>query len=308
MIDSIAPRRSLAHHVRSGMHRARIGFRVWRRSRPFWAGAIALIGGLPMWYFPSKAVQFLFVSRTPIWAGILVGVLVEFFALMLWIQPQFRAMYGTFVVLLSLLSFITSDFGGLFIGMLLGILGGSLALAWTPVTGKTKRQQRWLMKTRDEKPIVHATAVTTEEPDLVIVLDEPAPAEAEAPVEHVPLGEGADIDAFGWDVLPLDVTEAGPIIDVTETAAEPAAGSGDAAIEPTAVELMEPVIDMSEISGIEGEAPVEAAPEIDIRDVSIDVRDETTVSDLPGDSPTIDLREEKASTAPAQDDQPETPQ
>ncbi|MDT7599789.1 MAG: hypothetical protein QOK26_1866, partial [Pseudonocardiales bacterium] len=35
-------------------------------------------------------------------------------------------------VLLSLVSFVTTNLGGLVVGMLLGIVGGSLGFAWRP--------------------------------------------------------------------------------------------------------------------------------------------------------------------------------
>lgn len=283
--------------MRFGFHNVRIGFRMWRRSRPFWASVIAAVGAIPMWYLPSRAVQFLFVSKTPIWLGMLVGVLVEFFALMLLFNPAQRTMYGMFVVLFSLVSFITSDFGGLFIGMLLGILGGSLALAWAPVMGKTKRQQKWLMKTRGEKPVVVAAAVATEVPDHVIVLDEPVsvtetvtePETVET--EQMPVGEISEIDVFAWEVPPIDITEGGPVIDVTETAAEPV------------IDATEPEI--PEATGTEGSS--EATSEIDIRDMTIDVREGTSTVDGGDDSSIVDLREEKAITAPPVDEGNERP-
>lgn len=113
-----------------------------------------------MWYLPGHAIQFIFVTQTPIWAGILVGVMVEVCGVLLWVQPQLRFLLGALVVMLSLASFITSDFGGLFIGMLLGILGGSLGLSWSGVAGKTKRQQRWLAKTTGEaaEPVGEASS------------------------------------------------------------------------------------------------------------------------------------------------------
>jgi hypothetical protein len=214
-------------------------------------------------------VQFLFVSRTPIWAGILVGVLVEFFALMLWAQPHYRAMYGTFIVLLSLLSFITSDFGGLFVGMLLGIFGGSLALAWTPVAGKTKRQQRWLMKTRGEQPAAVAATTSVASAEHVIVLDEPASVEIVAPtgvVEDEPT-PAEDIEVYIWDLPAVESVQPEVVIE-REIEAEKA----------------------------------DATSEIDVRDQSIDLRDGANAPDSQDQSVAIDLTEEKALTAPPEID------
>ena len=306
MDTMIAPEAIPKRRLRAGVRNIRVRVRIWRRSRPFWAGIIALIGGLPMWYFPSRAVQFLFVSRTPIWAGILVGVLVEFFALMLLIQPQHRATFGTMIVILSLLSFITSDFGGLFIGMLLGVLGGSLALAWTPVAGKTKRQQKWLMKTRGVKPATVAAAVAAVAPEHVIVLDEPAPAEASLEQheviepEEIPVGEAPEYEVSGWEAPPLQLLEPEPIVDVTETSAEPASDTSEA-MPDHVIDLIEPAVDVTQAEvANQDEERAQAAPEIDIRDRSIDVRYDTVEASQ--ESPTIDLREEKASTARAQDE------
>jgi uncharacterized protein DUF6114 len=113
--------------------RVRARFASWRHTRPFWAGLWALIAGGLMWFWPMHALQFLFITQTPIWAGILVGVLVELFGLFLWLQPQLKALLGALILLFSVLSFFTSDFGGFFVGMLLGILAGSMALSWTPL-------------------------------------------------------------------------------------------------------------------------------------------------------------------------------
>ncbi len=259
MIDSMARGEAAPRSARTTIQGVRMSFRRWRRSRPFWAGALGLLAGLPMWFFPSKAVQFLFVSRTPIWAGILVGVLVEAFALFLWIQPQHRALYGTLIVIFSLLSFITSDFGGLFVGMLLGILAGSLALAWTPVIGKTKRQRKWLAKAG------------------VIVPD------AEAIVHGEPL-QILDLTAIEQPA----VIEVEPVV-LTEMEA--------ATVPPTeAIEIEEPqvLIDITD---------AEAAPadEIDVTGWELPpdhAEDETA-------NPTIDLREEKATTTPSPSAEPD---
>jgi Family of unknown function (DUF6114) len=51
--------------------------------------------------------------------------------LSMWVAPQFRVFAGIATIRFSLTSFVTSNFGGLLIGMLLGIVGGPLAVAWT---------------------------------------------------------------------------------------------------------------------------------------------------------------------------------
>jgi hypothetical protein len=138
-------------HPATGSRRGIVGaFRLWRRSRPFWGACWAILGGLVITYIPLRALQFVFVTQTPIWAGILVGALILLLAVFALLQPQNRYLIGAAIIVLALVSFITSDFGGLFVGMLAVLLGGALMLSWTPVAATTKRQQRWLARTRGQ--------------------------------------------------------------------------------------------------------------------------------------------------------------
>src|SRR5262249_56460429 len=65
-------------------------------------------------------------------AGYLVPTVLVLCGLLLWFNPGQRVFYSLLSVLLALTSWITSNLGGFFVGMLLGVLGGSLAFAWQP--------------------------------------------------------------------------------------------------------------------------------------------------------------------------------
>ena len=113
-------------------------FRVWRRSRPFWGGLLLLLGGLEMLLIPLTGVlahgQIKLVIYVGIGGvfGILIGALLIACGLALWFHPVHKTFYAIAGLLLALLSFIGTNLGGFFIGMLLGIVGGSLAFAWYP--------------------------------------------------------------------------------------------------------------------------------------------------------------------------------
>lgn len=113
-----------------------VRFRTWRQGRPFWAGVWTVIGGSLVGFVPGTGFKFVFIPNGLIWLGILVGVLIAVCGLFLWIQPELRRLLGVVIMLLAFASFVTSDFGGLLFGMLLTLLGGSLALSWTPVRAK----------------------------------------------------------------------------------------------------------------------------------------------------------------------------
>ena len=65
----------------------------------------------------------------------LVGYLIPTFILacgvLLWSIPNALTYYSLFAILLGLGSWITSNLGGFFIGMLIDVIGGALAFAWT---------------------------------------------------------------------------------------------------------------------------------------------------------------------------------
>ncbi len=116
----------------------RSAFRQWRRSRPFWGGLLLLLGGLEMLLIPLTGVLARGQIKLVIYVGIggvfgiLIGALLIACGLALWFSPVHKTFYAIAGLLLSLLSFIGTNLGGFFIGMLLGIVGGSLAFAWTP--------------------------------------------------------------------------------------------------------------------------------------------------------------------------------
>jgi hypothetical protein len=110
-----------------------------------------MLGGALIAYVPATAFKFLLVSNGSLVLGISVGVLVGTFGLMLWFARPLRMLLGVLILLLSLVSFFTSDFGGLLLGMLMGLIGGSLALAWVPtkVTRRERRRARKLLAARE---------------------------------------------------------------------------------------------------------------------------------------------------------------
>lgn len=114
------------------------GFRAWRRTRPFWGGLLLLLAGLELVLIPLSGILLHGAIKLVIYIGIggvfgvLIGILLITCGLLLWFTPAHRTFYAVAGVVLAMLSFITSNLGGFFLGMLLGITGGSLAFGWTP--------------------------------------------------------------------------------------------------------------------------------------------------------------------------------
>lgn len=106
-------------------------FHRWRHARPFWSGLWTMLAAAIMLYAPLSALQVV-LAGNGVWPGILVGSLVLICGATLWLDLQLTHFLGAVIILLSLVSFITNTFGGFLIGMVLGITGGALALAWQP--------------------------------------------------------------------------------------------------------------------------------------------------------------------------------
>ena len=113
-------------------------WQAWRRSRPFWGGLLLVLSGLELFALPLSGVLVHGAIRLVIYIGIggvfgvLIGVLLIVAGLATWFNPLHKTFYSIAGIVLGLVSFPASNLGGLFVGMLLAIIGGAGAFAWTP--------------------------------------------------------------------------------------------------------------------------------------------------------------------------------
>ncbi|MEE1927452.1 DUF6114 domain-containing protein [Streptomyces sp. TRM 70351] len=116
----------------------RLRFRAWRRSRPFWAGLLTLWGGLPIAYLPYhdfKLGHLTLTMATTAGAGsLIIGVLLVTLGLTMWYQQLVRVFAGIASILLALVSIPVANLGGFGLGFLPALIGGALAVSWTPGT------------------------------------------------------------------------------------------------------------------------------------------------------------------------------
>ncbi|GAA4570706.1 DUF6114 domain-containing protein [Planotetraspora kaengkrachanensis] len=108
----------------------------WRRTRPFWGGLLVLLAGAELLSIPfaSQALPLVVQSGT-VGASYLIALVLIAVGLLLWWQPGQRIFLGVVAVLVSLASFVYANLGGFVLGMMLGLVGGALAAAWTPEAG-----------------------------------------------------------------------------------------------------------------------------------------------------------------------------
>lgn len=122
-----------AHRVEpEGTRRER--FKAWRKQRPFIPGLLLIVAGIIMLapaYFTLQVSDLLVMIATISGVStLLIGAALIMFGIGTWLQPYAAPYLGVMGILVSIIALPTSNLGGFFIGSLLGVIGGALALAW----------------------------------------------------------------------------------------------------------------------------------------------------------------------------------
>ena len=126
-------------------------FRIWRRTRPFWGGLFVVGGACEILASERGPLQLVIHIGIQGLAGYLIPVMLLLCGVLLWFNPAQRAFYSLLSIVLALGSWITSNLGGFFIGMMLGLVGGALAFAWATASNSPP-QLRWF---RGDPQVLH---------------------------------------------------------------------------------------------------------------------------------------------------------
>ncbi|MGA5068475.1 DUF6114 domain-containing protein [Streptomyces exfoliatus] len=121
---------------------ARAAFRRWRRTRPFWATVWTGLGGFVIFFLPMAPLGKILQVGVGGIAGMAGGVVLMAMALLMLLLPGQRHSAGVIAVIAGVASFPLSNLGGLFVGMVLSVLGGSMAFAWLPEKPAKRRGSR----------------------------------------------------------------------------------------------------------------------------------------------------------------------
>lgn len=152
-------------HALTLLRGGRARLRDWRRGRPFWGGLLLVIAGVELLVAPAAQSLILpidLIAYTGV-AGVsgpLIAVLLITLGALSWFQPAQHLFFGVVGLMLGLVSFVTSNFGGFVIGMLLGIVGGSLVFAWAPRVDRRRRRGRGRRRSADADAAGPATPDT----------------------------------------------------------------------------------------------------------------------------------------------------
>ncbi|MFF3318298.1 DUF6114 domain-containing protein [Streptomyces sp. NPDC003035] len=148
--------------------------RTWRRTRPFWAGLLLLLGGAELLLVPLSPLTVLVSLGIGGIAAIGIGLALVTAGLFLWFLPHTRHYVSVHALILSVLSFAATNLGGFLVGMALGILGSAMGFGWTPV-----REEKPLQAPGGPKTLAAALPIAL----LLVLGARPAEARAATPVE-----------------------------------------------------------------------------------------------------------------------------
>ncbi|HEV7964494.1 MAG TPA: DUF6114 domain-containing protein [Actinoplanes sp.] len=123
----------------SRVRKAPSAWRRWRRSRPFWGGLLVTLGGAEILLAVKAPLPVVLHVGMQGLVGYLVPVVLLLCGVLLLANPAQRLFYSTVAAAMTLASWATSNLGGFFLGLILGLLGSALAFAWTPEPRKSGR-------------------------------------------------------------------------------------------------------------------------------------------------------------------------
>jgi len=112
------------------IRRALLAWQRWRRTRPFWGGLLIILGGGEILLSEQAPLPIVIHVGAQGLAGYLVPIVLVLCGVLLWLSPTQQTFYSVLAVVLALGSWVTSNLGGFFVGLLLGVIGGALAFAW----------------------------------------------------------------------------------------------------------------------------------------------------------------------------------
>ncbi|MEU1528954.1 DUF6114 domain-containing protein [Streptomyces fagopyri] len=129
----------------------RSDFRRWRARRPFWGGLLLTLGGAEILLTEKASLKVVMHIGMQGVAGYLLPTVMLLCGLLILFNPAQRLFYSVLGILLSLGTWLTSNLGGFFVGLLLGSVGSCMAFGWLP----DQEPRRRLLRGRRQR---HTTA------------------------------------------------------------------------------------------------------------------------------------------------------
>ncbi|MET8244019.1 DUF6114 domain-containing protein [Streptomyces sp. NPDC005202] len=149
----------------------RPAFRRWRAHRPFWGGLLLTLGGAEILLTEKASLKVVLNIGMQGLAGYLLPTLMVLCGLLTLFNPAQRLFYSLTGILLSLGSWLTSNLGGFFLGLLLGAIGSCLTFGWLPDQEPRRGRRQRRRQERTKATQVPAVAVPEPSPSPAARVD-----------------------------------------------------------------------------------------------------------------------------------------
>ncbi|HIW95174.1 MAG TPA: hypothetical protein H9867_01605 [Candidatus Corynebacterium gallistercoris] len=141
-------------HQASALDKTNGSFTAWRRRRPFGAGLLMILAEAviltPAYLsFEVSNIQIQISTLSGV-STLLIGVLLMVCGFLTWFREEGRIFSGVAAMILAIVALPTSNLGGFLLGTLLGLLGGAMALSWTPEERLPKEERKAAKQRRKE--------------------------------------------------------------------------------------------------------------------------------------------------------------
>ncbi|MER6080998.1 DUF6114 domain-containing protein [Streptomyces sp. NPDC001833] len=110
----------------------RPAFRGWRARRPFLGGLLLTLGGGWILLTEKASLDVIIHVGMQGVVGYLLPAIMVLCGLLTLFSPSQRLFYSILGMLCSLGSWVTSNLGGFFVGLLLGAVGSCMIFGWLP--------------------------------------------------------------------------------------------------------------------------------------------------------------------------------
>ncbi|WP_208780692.1 DUF6114 domain-containing protein [Streptomyces griseorubiginosus] len=107
-------------------------FGEWVARRPFWGGLLLTLGGLWILLTVKASLKVVIHVGMQGLAGYLLPAVMVLCGLLTLFSPSQRLFYSVLGIMCSLGTWVTSNLGGFFVGLVLGVAGSSMIFGWLP--------------------------------------------------------------------------------------------------------------------------------------------------------------------------------
>jgi hypothetical protein len=136
-------------------------FRNWRARCPFWGATLCILSGLIILWVPAKLYELAVAPGSILFVGFFLGGLTLLMGVLSYMMPRLSTLLGVIAIFASVLS-IMGALGGFFIGTILGIIGGSMLIAWKPELGINEGKQQAEQDNFAEKEVATGKEISPE--------------------------------------------------------------------------------------------------------------------------------------------------